>query len=75
MRRHAVAVGRGLAAQLDMDSYRVDVFDRYSIQSGAGAGDVGEKGSDFSERIGDRATNLCERVIFMSTGHLGELKA
>jgi phosphate transport system protein len=25
------------------------------------------------ERIGDRATNLCERTIFMSTGQLGEL--
>ena len=25
------------------------------------------------ERIGDRVTNLCERVIFMTTGKLGEL--
>jgi phosphate transport system protein len=25
------------------------------------------------ERIGDRATNLCERTIFISTGQLGEL--
>ena len=25
------------------------------------------------ERIGDRATNLCERAIFISTGQLGDL--
>ncbi len=25
------------------------------------------------ERIGDRATNLCERIIFMTTGYLGEI--
>jgi len=25
------------------------------------------------ERIGDRVTNLCERVIFMTTGYLGEI--
>lgn len=27
------------------------------------------------ERIGDRATNLCERTIFVSTGKLGDLNA
>jgi phosphate transport system protein len=27
------------------------------------------------ERIGDRAVNLCERVIFVATGQLGELQA
>ena len=27
------------------------------------------------ERIGDRATNLCERAIFITTGQLGELNA
>jgi len=25
------------------------------------------------ERIGDRATNLCERTIFVSTGQMGDL--
>jgi len=51
---HVSYLHRGLAAQLDMDSYRTEVFDRYSIQSGAGASDTGDSGSDFSERIGDR---------------------
>jgi choline monooxygenase len=51
---HVGYLHRGLAAQLDMDSYRVEVFDRYSIQSGAGAGNVGESSTDFSDRIGDR---------------------
>jgi phosphate transport system protein len=27
------------------------------------------------ERIGDRAVNLCERAIFITTGQLGELNA
>ena len=27
------------------------------------------------ERIGDRATNLCERTIFVATGRLGDLNA
>jgi choline monooxygenase len=51
---HVGYLHRGLAAQLDMESYRVEVFDRYSIQSGSGAGDAGASGSDFSERIGER---------------------
>jgi len=51
---HVDYLHKGLAAQLDMDSYRTEVFERYSIQSGAGAGGDGEKGSDFSERIGDK---------------------
>jgi choline monooxygenase len=51
---HVAYLHRGLAAQLDMDSYQTEVFDRYSIQSGAGAGGAGSSGSDFSERIGDR---------------------
>jgi choline monooxygenase len=51
---HVGYLHRGLAAQLDMDSYQTEVFERYSIQSGAGAGGDGGSGSDFSERIGDR---------------------
>jgi choline monooxygenase len=50
---HVDYLHKGLAAQLDMDSYRTDVFERYSIQSGAGAGGDGSSGSDFAERIGD----------------------
>ena len=52
---HVGYLHRGLAAQLDMDSYRTEVFGRYSIQSGAGAGaGTNESGADFAERIGDR---------------------
>jgi len=51
---HVGYLHQGLAAQLDMDSYQTEVFDRYSIQSGAGAGANGAGGSDFAERIGDR---------------------
>jgi phenylpropionate dioxygenase-like ring-hydroxylating dioxygenase large terminal subunit len=51
---HVGYLHQGLAAQLDMDSYQTEVFDRYSIQSGAGAGGDGASGSDFAERIGDK---------------------
>jgi len=51
---HVGYLHQGLAAQLDMDSYQTEVFERYSIQSGAGAGSDGASGSDFAERIGDR---------------------
>lgn len=51
---HVDYLHKGLAAQLDMDSYRTEVFERYSIQSGAGAGGDGASGADFAERIGDR---------------------
>jgi choline monooxygenase len=51
---HVGYLHQGLAAQLDMDSYQTEVFERYSIQSGAGAGGGGTGGSDFAERIGDR---------------------
>jgi choline monooxygenase len=51
---HVSYLHRGLAAQLDLDSYRTEVFERYSIQSGAGAGDAGKGGDDFAERIGDK---------------------
>lgn len=51
---HVGYLHRGLAAQLDMDSYQTEVFGRYSIQSGAGAGGDGTSSTDFAERIGDR---------------------
>ncbi len=53
---HVSYLHRGLAGQLDLDSYKTEIFERYSIQSGAGAGSSGDKkgGSDFAERIGDR---------------------
>ncbi|HKW15364.1 MAG TPA: aromatic ring-hydroxylating dioxygenase subunit alpha [Candidatus Krumholzibacteria bacterium] len=51
---HVGYLHQGLAAQLDMDSYQTEVFGRYSIQSGAGAGGDGGSGSDFAERIGDK---------------------
>jgi|SRR5688572_18930833 choline monooxygenase len=51
---HVSYLHRGLAAQLDMDSYKTEVFERYSIQSGAGAGNAGESETDFSDRIGDK---------------------
>jgi len=52
---HVSYLHKGLAGQLDLDSYQTEIFDRYSIQSGAGAGGAGEKGGgDFSERIGDK---------------------
>ncbi len=52
---HVASLHKGLASQLDLSSYRTEIFDRYSIQSGAGAG-VGNDGvdGDFAERIGDR---------------------
>lgn len=56
---HVAYLHRGLAAQLDLNSYKTRVFDRFSIQSGAGAAPDNNKrrvkaGSDFAERIGDR---------------------
>ena len=53
---HVSHLHKGLAGQLDLDSYRTEIFERYSIQSGAGAsgGGAGSGGADFAERIGDR---------------------
>ncbi len=53
---HVPHLHKGLAAQLDLDSYRTEVFDRFSIQSTAGAGaQTGGGGRDFAERIGGGA--------------------
>jgi choline monooxygenase len=55
---HVSHLHKGLAGQLDLDSYQTEIFDRYSIQSGASArGEAGAgtgEGHDFAERIGDK---------------------
>jgi choline monooxygenase len=53
---HVSYLHKGLAGQLDLDSYRTEIFERYSIQSGAGAAGKkeGSPGNDFAERIGER---------------------
>ncbi|HEU4365245.1 MAG TPA: SRPBCC family protein [Candidatus Krumholzibacteria bacterium] len=53
---HVSYLHKGLAGQLDLDSYKTEIFERYSIQSGASAAGKkeGTPGSDFAERIGDR---------------------
>jgi choline monooxygenase len=54
---HVAYLHKGLAGQLDLDSYETEIFERYSIQSGAGAkanSEVAGSGSDFAERIGER---------------------
>jgi choline monooxygenase len=52
---HLAALHQGLAAQLDLATYRTELFEGCSIQSAKGARSPGEEsvGSDFSERIGD----------------------
>ncbi len=61
---HVAYLHRGLAAQLDLESYRTEIFDRFSIQSSGGRGG-GETASPratparatghFAARIGGRA--------------------
>ena len=54
---HVACLHKGLAGQLDLDSYETEIFERYSIQSGAGAGTDAkrdEKGADFAARVGER---------------------
>jgi choline monooxygenase len=50
---HVAHCHPGLAGQLDMSSYRTEVFDRFSIQSGLGSDQNPGEGTDFAERIGD----------------------
>lgn len=55
---HVAYLHRGLASQLNLQSYRTEVFERFSIQTtDARAGGARQKkaGIDFAERIGDRA--------------------
>jgi choline monooxygenase len=51
---HVSHLHKGLAGQLDLDSYQTEIFDRYSIQSGASAGGGAGEGNDFAERIGEK---------------------
>jgi len=51
---HVSYLHGGLASQLDLSSYKTEVFEKYSIQSGLGAGSGSENSAtDFSDRIGD----------------------
>jgi len=50
---HVAHLHKGLAAQLDLSSYRTEMFERYAVQSGSGAAAVAGTGNDFRERIGD----------------------
>lgn len=56
---HVSYLHKGLASQLDLTSYQTKIFDRFSIQSGAGSAAKQDKQSephateDFAERVGD----------------------
>jgi len=50
---HVAHLHEGLAGQLDMATYHTEVFDRYSIQSGAGAGTAGGPGAGTAEGAGN----------------------
>ncbi|HXI04367.1 MAG TPA: aromatic ring-hydroxylating dioxygenase subunit alpha [Candidatus Saccharimonadales bacterium] len=57
---HVPLLHRGLAAQLDLSSYRTEIFERFSIQSSAGSAPDARPaspgaGTDFAERIGGGA--------------------
>ena len=49
---HVGHLHHGLAGQLELDSYRTEVFERFSIQSCPSAADTNLHGRDFKERIG-----------------------
>ncbi len=56
---HVAAVHPGLAGQLNLDDYRTELFDRFSIQScdanqpnKSSGGEANANGADFAERIG-----------------------
>ncbi len=52
---HVAHLHRGLAAQLDLASYRTELFERFSIQSCASRADAQALGGDFGQRIGPGA--------------------
>jgi choline monooxygenase len=52
---HVSYLHKGSRDSSDLDSYQTEIFERCSIQSGAGAGgDAKATGTDFAERIGHR---------------------
>ena len=52
---HVPVLHEGLAAQLDLESYRTGLFSTYSIQSCPGAREAADARTDFAERVGERA--------------------
>lgn len=61
---HVAYLHKGLAAQLDLSSYRTEVFDRFSIQSGSGAGASAGPRSD----TGGRAVRTAARRAGANAG-------
>ncbi len=52
---HVGHLHHGLASQLDLSSYRTEVFERFNIQSCPGDPEASFRGVDFRERIGGGA--------------------
>lgn len=52
---HVGLLHKGLAGQLDLDAYKIENFDSWTLQSCGGAVSEAARGEDFRERIGDGA--------------------
>jgi len=52
---HVAHLHKGLAGQLDMASYRTELFERFNVQSCPSAGEASFHGRDFRARIGSGA--------------------
>ena len=52
---HVAHLHKGLAGQLEMGSYRTELFERFNVQTCPSAGDAQFHGRDFRERIGTGA--------------------